>query len=215
MTIYALALAIGAVGLAAMALTGVGRHGHVAGHAGHARAGHGPAGARATHGPHAGSLRASALAWLWGLASPRLLFSVLVGFGTTGALLGGVLAGPLVLGAALAGGIVFERAIVGPLWNFLMRFASAPALTLESCIEDEVQAATGFDADGHGLVTAEVDGQVVRVLGTLRSEDRARGVRVLAGDRLRVEEVDSRRNRCTVSYIGPGRGRVAAVSGME
>jgi len=65
-----------------------------------------------------------------------------------------------------------------------------------------VRAATGFDANGQGLVTAEVDGQVIQVLGTLRSEDRAAGIRVRSGDRLRVEDVDSRRNRCTVSYVG-------------
>src|SRR5438046_9984466 len=84
-----------------------------------------------------------------------------------------------------------------------MRFASAPALTLESCIQDEVRAATGFDADGQGLITAEVDGQLIEVLGTLRPEDRAAGIRVRSGDRLRVEDVDSRRNRWTVAYVGP------------
>jgi hypothetical protein len=127
---------------------------------------------------------------------------VLVGFGTTGLLLHDVWAAPLVLGAALAGGVLFDRGIVDPLWNFLMRFASDPALTLESCLQDEVRAATGFDAHGQGLIVAEVDGQVVQVLGTLGPEDRARGQRVRAGDRLRIEEVDGRRNRCTVSYIG-------------
>ncbi len=106
----------------------------------------------------------------------------------------------------MAGGVLFEQLLVGPVWNFLMRFASAPALTLESCLQDEVRAATGFDADGHGLVTAEVDGQVVQLLATLRAEDRSAGVRIRAGDLLRVEDVDDRRNRCTVSYIGPIRG---------
>jgi len=87
-----------------------------------------------------------------------------------------------------------------------MRFASAPALTLESCLQDEVRAATGFDTSGHGLVTADVDGQVVQLLATLRPEDRLAGVRIRTGDRLRVEDVDGRRNRCTVSYIGPASG---------
>jgi len=127
---------------------------------------------------------------------------MLVGFGTTGVLLRGVLAEPLAFGAALMGGVLFERAIVGPMWSFLMRFASAPALTLESCLQDEVRAVTGFDSNGQGLVAAEVDGQVIQVLGTLRPEDRAAGVRVRSCDLLRVEDVDSRRNRCTVSYVG-------------
>ena len=130
------------------------------------------------------------------------MFSVLVGFGTTGLLLRSALAEPLVFAAAVGGGVLFERGIVGPVWNFLLRFASAPALTLESCILDEVRAASGFDSNGQGLVTAEVDGQVIQVLGTLRPEDRAAGIRVRSGDRLRVEDVDSRRNRCTVSYVG-------------
>jgi hypothetical protein len=43
---------------------------------------------------------------------------------------------------------------------------------------------------------------VVQLLGELRPEDRAAGVRVRAGDRLRVEDVDGERNRCTVSYLG-------------
>ncbi|HEX9216566.1 MAG TPA: hypothetical protein VF864_06270, partial [Gemmatimonadales bacterium] len=158
--------------------------------------------ARSGQPHHGGGARATATAWLWSLTSPRLMFSVLVGFGTTGLLLRSALAEPLVFAAAVGGGVLFERGIVGPVWNFLLRFASAPALTLESCILDEVRAASGFDSNGQGLVTAEVDGQVIQVLGTLRPEDRAAGIRVRSGDRLRVEDVDSRRNRCTVSYVG-------------
>src|SRR5881394_1519755 len=102
MSLYLLCLAIGAIGLVAMALTGLGRHGQ-------------------PH--HAAGVRATATAWLWNLTSPRLLFSVLIGFGTTGLLLRGVLVEPLAFGAALAGGVLFERGIVGPVWNFLLRFA--------------------------------------------------------------------------------------------
>ena len=208
MNLYALSLAIGAVGLLAMALTGLGRHAHhhVGGKlGGRGRAGHARAAGRPghPHAPHAGGVRASAVAWLWSLTSPRVLFSLLVGFGTTGIAVRGVLAGPLLFAGALAGGLMFEVAIVAPLWNFLLRFASAPALTLESCILDEVQAATRFDASGHGLVAAEVDGQVIQVLAMLRPEDRVAGVRVRAGDLLRIEAVDGRRTRCLVSYIGP------------
>jgi len=196
MNLYAISLAIGAIGLLAMALTGLGRHGHA-----HARAhghGHGRGHGGARHGRDS-----TAASWLWNLMSPRVLFSLLVGFGTTGMLLRGLLTAPIAFGAALVGGLLFEQAFVGPVWNFLMRFASAPALTLESCLQDEVRAATGFDSDGHGLVTVEVDGQVVQLLATLRREDRGAGVRVRTGDLLRVEDVDGRRNRCTVSYIGP------------
>jgi len=200
MNLYALSLAIGAIGLVAMALTGLGRHGH--GHVGAKLTSH----SRARHAPSSGRGAHAAASWLWSLTSPRVLFSLLVGFGTTGVLVRTVLAAPLAFAAALVGGVLFEQLFVGPVWNFLMRFASAPALTLESCIQDEVRAATGFDADGHGLVTAEVDGQIVQVLATLRPEDRVAGVRIRAGDLLRIEDVDGRRNRCVVSYIGPVRG---------
>src|SRR2546430_2367699 len=149
MSLYLLCLAFDAIGLVAMALPGLGRHGHGHGHVhvgarpgGGGRAGHGHSPGRGGQPHHAASVRATATAWLWNLTSPRLLFSVLIGFGTTGLLLRGVLVEPLAFGAALAGGVVFERGIVGPVWNFLLRFASAPALTLESCIQDEVRAAT-------------------------------------------------------------------------
>jgi hypothetical protein len=43
---------------------------------------------------------------------------------------------------------------------------AATGTTLEACVEDEVQAATGFDRDGHGLIAVELDGQLVQVLAT-------------------------------------------------
>src|SRR5690349_19817992 len=112
MSLYLLCLAIGAIGLVAMALTGLGRHGH--GHVGaklggRARAGHGHPVGRSGQPHHAGGARATATAWLWSLTSPRLIFSVLIGFGTTGLLVRGVLAEPLAFGAALTGAILFER----------------------------------------------------------------------------------------------------------
>ena len=44
----------------------------------------------------------------------------------------------------------------------------------------------------------ELDGQVVQVLGSLRREDRDAGVRVRAGDPVRIDDIDAQRNRCTV-----------------
>lgn len=138
------------------------------------------------------------------LLSPRVLFSLLVGAGATGLLLRDLLGlgGVLLAALAVAGGVLFEAALVRPLWNFVFRFASAPALTLESCLFDEARAVSGFDRNGQGLIAVEMDGQLVQVLGTLRPEDRELGVRVRAGDRVRIEEVDAKRNRCVVSYEG-------------
>ena len=127
---------------------------------------------------------------------------MLIGFGAGGLLLRPVLAEPWLLLASLGAGIGFEWLAVGPLWRFLFRFASAPALTLESAVEDEARAVTSFDASGHGLVAVELDGQVVQLLATLTAAERNAARRVRAGDRLRIEAVDTARNRCTVTYLG-------------
>jgi hypothetical protein len=66
---------------------------------------------------------------------------------------------------------------------------------------DEATAVTSFDRNGQGLIAVEVDGQMVQILGTLKSGDREMNVRVPAGSRLRIEDVDAARNRCTVSLI--------------
>jgi hypothetical protein len=106
--------------------------------------------------------------------------------------------GSLLFLIAALGGLLFELGLVRPFWNLLFRFESSPALTLESCIGDEARAATSFDAKGNGLIALELDGQVVQVLGSLRREDREAGIRVRAGDPVRIDDVDAERNRCTV-----------------
>jgi hypothetical protein len=127
---------------------------------------------------------------------------VLVGFGAAGLLLRPFLAEPALLVVALGAGLAFEWALVAPLWRFLFRFASSPAATLESVVTDEARAVTSFDANGHGLVAVELDGQVVQLLATLNAAERATARKVRAGDRLRIEAVDDTRNRCTVTYLG-------------
>lgn len=212
MDLYISSLLLGAVGLGAMALSGLGHQsGHSGGHgdAGHGHAGHGDGvhahvghamatGARGgKHGGHGG--RDS---FLWSLMSPRILFSLALGFGASGELVRPFLAGGMLrLVAALAGAVLFERFVVTPLWNFTMRFASQPALTLESAIADEATAVTAFDANGQGIVSVEVDGQIVQVLATLQPADRSLGVRVRAGQRVRIEDVNASAHRCTVSLI--------------
>ena len=207
MTIYEFSLALGAAGLGIMGLSGfahtVGHHGGHAGHAGHhgvsARAGMrgGARGAGARGGSLRGAGRVGGRA-LWALLSPRPLFSLLVGFGAVGSMLGPIVPGVLLLPLAVLGAGVFEFGLMRPLWNFLFRFESAPAMTLESCIGDEARAATSFDAKGNGLIALELDGQVVQVLGSLRPEDRDAGIRVRAGDPVLIDDVDAARNRCTV-----------------
>ena len=170
----------------------------------HGLRGAGRAGARG--GRTGGRARASGV--LWTLLSPRVLFSMLVGFGATGLLAGNLLGGVALAALAIAGGVAFEALLVRPLWDFAFRFASAPALSLGSALLDEARATSRFDVNGQGLIAVEVDGQLLQVLGTLRAEDRALGVRVRAGDRVRIEDVDEERGRCTVSFVAPGEGNL-------
>lgn len=188
--------------------------GHLAGgHAGHADAGghgltHGPGhahghgnghhGDQGHHAGHGGGDRAMG-AWFLSFLSPRVLFSILVGLGAAGLLLGGLLPEPLLAGAAVAGGFAFELMAVRPVWNFFFRFGSEPALTLESAVTDVATAVTGFNPQGEGLVKIELDGQIVQLLARLSAADRATGIRVRAGDTVVVDEVDAVRNCCTVS----------------
>jgi hypothetical protein len=209
MDLYSSSLLLGAAGLGVMALGGLGHRGH----AGSAARGHGHGNAAGhAHGvrhpghiqgaAHTSTARDAMSNTLWTITSPRFLFSLLLGFGTAGELLRPVLGGPLLIAAAVAGGVLFERILVSPLWNFAMRFASAPATTLESSVSDEATAVTSFDANGQGIVSLEVDGQVVQILATLRADDRALGAaRVRAGQRVRIDDVDAEQNRCTVSLI--------------
>jgi hypothetical protein len=230
MDLYTFSLALGGVGLGVMALGGLGHQGGAHGHGGHGHAGPGHAG-HAGHGghgvahvhphahggehghapthaqPHAheaggATQGVGATALLWTLATPRVVFSVLLGFGATGVLLRAWFGGVVLAAIALVVGVAFERLAIRPLINGLLSFASTPARTLESTLLDEAHAASGFDANGEGLVAIDVDGQIVQVLGTLRPEDRQLGVRVRAGDRLRIEDVDGERHRCTVSFLG-------------
>jgi hypothetical protein len=209
MDLYGFSLALGATGLAAMAIGGIAHVGHDGhGHAGHGHRGHahgadghvGHAHTAEMHA-HAGHAHAApahpAPARLFSLLSPRVLFALLVGFGA-GGLLASPLGEPWRAGAAVLAAAAFEALLVGPLWRMLFRFESSPAATLETAIEDDARAVMGFDANGQGLVALDVDGQIVQLLATLTAEDRARGARVRSGDLVRVSSIDAARHRCTV-----------------
>ncbi len=194
MDIYLTALALGGVGLVGMAVGGLGRHGSGP----HAGSGHTAAG----HGGHVHAAHSQGQPNpLVALMSPRVLFSVCLGVGTAGLVLRDFLGGPLLFAASLAVGILFERFVVSPMWNLAFRFASNPAATLEGSLMDEATAVTAFDRNGQGLIAVELDGQMVQLLGTLQTGDREMKVKVPAGSRLRIQEVDAARNRCTVSLI--------------
>ena len=229
MDLYIFCVVLGAAGMAAMALLGFtsshgGGHAHDTGghefhgvgghihsnptpHAGHvvthvpAAHGHGQVIGHGFHEHlHSDSWKSTAWSWL----SPRVLFNVLVGFGATGLVAERLLGPVLALPIALVGGLAFEAVVVRPIFNSLFRFESQPAQTLESAIMSQGKAVTGFDVNGNGLISLELGGEVVQILGTLTADERNAGIRVRAGDAVRIEDIDSKRNRCTVSRIGLG-----------
>ena len=215
MDLYISSMVLGAIGFTAMALGGLGSRGHQGGgahgHGGHSHAGGHVHGAGHGHGvteahSHAGSAANHAHGGFsgrafWLITSPRFLFSLMLGFGVTGAMLRSVLPGPVLLAAAAVGAVVFERIVVSPVWNFAMRFASRPAETLETAVADEAVTVSSFDDNGQGIVSLELDGQVVQILATLQPQDRLLGARVRAGQRLRIDDVNAARQTCTVSIL--------------
>jgi hypothetical protein len=212
MDLYIFCVVLGAAGMAAMAFLGFASS-HSGGHHGHDTSGHEVHGTGASHSigaAHGHSIAPShgiahaAGTHVWSWLSPRVLFNVLVGFGATGLIVERLVGPFLALPIALIGGIAFESVVVRPIFNSLFRFESQPAQTLDSALMSEGRAVTGFDAHGNGLISLELGGEVVQVLGTQLNEEREAGVRIRAGDIVRIEEVDDTRNRCTVSRIGLG-----------
>lgn len=215
MDIYLSSILLGGLGLGAMAAGGLSVHGHAGGghghvgdgHAGHAPGAHGHAhvstdahGHTNTHASsHSHEIAIPQSKAVWLLSWPRIMFGFLLGMGAVGLATQDILREPFTLAAAVAGGLFFQRFIITPLWNFSLRFASTPAVTSEGV--DEATAVTSFNANGEGLVAIEVDGQIVQVLGRLGAADRTMGAVVRAGQRLRVDEVNTSNNRCTVSVL--------------
>jgi hypothetical protein len=212
MDLYIFSVVLGAAGMAAMAFLGFSsshggaHHGHdTSGHEMHGIGGHSHS-VHVAHGtPHvSGHAHDGGPMRFWTWLSPRVLFNFLVGFGATGLIVERLVGPVLALPIAAAGGIAFEAFVVRPIFNSLFKFESSPAQTLESALMSEGRAVTGFDANGNGLISLELGGELVQVLGIQLNADRAAGVRIKAGDIVRIEEVDSTRNRCTVSRIGLG-----------
>jgi hypothetical protein len=196
--------------------TGHAHAGH--GHAGHADAGHGHAHASShTHGAAAGHTghddgsggdgdvdaqgagNLAALLWIMPFLSPLNWFSWMIGAGAAGSLAGAV-AEPGRAAIAVAGAIGFNLLVVKPLWSFIFGFASQPAKNLEGCLMQQVEAVTGFDERGEGLIRVTIDGHSEDVLARLIDGERGI-VRIRRGDRLLIEEVDPRTNSCRVSRV--------------
>jgi membrane protein implicated in regulation of membrane protease activity len=178
---------LGLVGLLAMTALGVGHGSGSHGHShGHLDSNH--------HGHNHDS--GSSPKWLV-LISPRVIFSLALGFGAVGLVAEKFVILALSLPIAIIGAIALERLLIQPYWKLMMRFASKPAQNLESAAFSRAKAVMDFDASGSGLIELELDGQVRQVLGTLKP---GRKARVTRGNILRIESVTDAGN-CIVTTI--------------
>jgi hypothetical protein len=180
---------LGLVGLLAMTALGVGHGSSGHGHSSHMHS-------DSSHHGHQDHDSGSSTKWL-ALISPRVIFSLALGFGAVGLVLEKFVIVALSIPLAIIGAIALERILIQPYWKLLMRFASKPAQNLESATFARAKAVMDFDASGSGLIELELDGQVRQVLGTLKVGHEAR---VVHGNSLRIESVTDAGN-CIVSLI--------------
>ncbi len=198
-------MVIGLAGLVVMALPALTGLAH----------GHGAASAHGSHAPFAarslGFLKgksgqpglgggASSLAsmCLRFLLSPRIAFSLLALYGAFGnALVHAVhLHTTLAAVIAVVPTLLVERFAVSPLWNLAFRFQGQPSSSLGALVLEEAKAVTPF-RNGRGVVSVVRDGRLVQFSAHLRAKDVP--ARISVGDRLVVEDVDTARERLTVS----------------
>ena len=177
----------------------VGHGGHFGhGHAGHGAAAHGQGAVpHAAHrGPsHAGRFSLRSLISI----SPLDIFSYCAGAGMAAFLFHPYMRLRFLPIPALIGALVFDLFVTRTIMNTISRFAADPSTGLEGTVASEGVAMTNFDEHGRGLVKLTLDGQIVQLLGTLEPAELGAGVRVRRGDSLVIVEVDSIKNRCTVT----------------
>lgn len=198
MSIFVAFMVVGIAGLLAIALPGVARHGHAA-QGGHAHAAHSTGHANAGRSSSGAKVAAANLPWwLQVLASPRVIFTLFALYGAFGNAFVGAAKLPMAISAvaAIVPAALVERLLVRPLWNKLASAGAEPCAPLEDLVLRDAVAVTPF-ANGHGIVEVEREGRAVQFTAYLTDGDRAAPIRV--GDRLKVDDVDSKRERLTVS----------------
>jgi hypothetical protein len=209
---FLILMVIGLVGLAAMAIPAFGHsHGALSGHG--ALSSHGPLHGGIAHGhapatPSVGTGRgamqqvlpadpAHDSRWRF-LPSPRAVFSVLALYGAFGNAALHAFHLPMLLAAlsAVLPALLIEWVLVRPLWRVLFRVQGAASTPLDQLVLNEAQAVVAF-RNGRGMVSTVRDGRRVQLAASLRKDQHALPVNV--GDRLVIEEVDSARERVTVT----------------
>ncbi len=212
MSYFITVMAVGLSGLVMLALPGLLR-GHI-GFAGH----HLPAGVQgASHAisgahsaAHAGAHSVSAgqhtmqtgsggRNWLNGLIpSPRAIFSLLALYGAFGNALEKAAHLPLMMAGliALVPAVIVEKLVVKPIWNLIFQSQGEPCSPMEMLLLEDAEAVTPF-ANGKGVVSVVRDGRMVQFSAELLPSQNTLPIRV--GDRLRVENIDSHREKLLVS----------------
>jgi hypothetical protein len=134
------------------------------------------------------------------IPSPRAVCSVLALYGAFGNAL--LRAGhlPFLVAAlgALLPALAVEWLVVRRVWNLIFRFQGQETSPLEQLVLSEAQAVVPF-RNGRGLISVVRDGRAVQLAARLVDTELAEPIKV--GDRLRIEDVDARRERVVVSVV--------------
>jgi hypothetical protein len=201
-------MVIGLVGLVMMAVPALGGHRHLppipthghgagVGHAGvgHHGAGVGHHGAQTHELARGGSMIGTGLRFI---PSPRAVFSVFALYGAFGNALVHAAHLPRTAAAliAIVPAFVTEWFLIRPIWNLLFRFQGEASTPLEQLILGEAHAVVPF-RNGRGVITTVRDGRRVQL--SARLSDAHAAAPVAVGQRLRIEDVDARRECVTVS----------------
>ncbi|MCW3053141.1 MAG: hypothetical protein JWN14_2311 [Chthonomonadales bacterium] len=217
MSVFLALMVAGLTGLIVMAIPAFGRHAHIGtphglGSAGHSGLHLGPAHGAVHTGANAvgdaltaagkGAVQSATntASNLRFVPSPRMIFSVLALYGAFGNALFGALHLSMTASALLAvvPAVLLEKFAVTPLWNAMLSSQGKPCSPLEDLTFCEAEAVTPF-RNGKGIVAMERDGRLVQFSAQLLPDQAHLPVQV--GDRLRVEEVDTARERMTVTVL--------------
>ena len=192
-------MVVGLVGLVMMAIPALGGHRHL----GHIQT-HGQVHAHGTslahHGGHAHAHSHPARDGLRFLPSPRALFSLSALYGAFGNALvrAAHLSTTRAALIAVVPALLVEWLLIRPIWNLLFRFQGQASAPLEALIMSEAEAVVPF-RNGKGIVATVRDGRRVQLQARLADGQAALPVKF--GQRLRIEDVDARRECVTVSVI--------------
>ena len=171
-------------------------NGHMAGH-GVAPAAHAASGATGANKP----APEAKMSPFWSWISPMTIFSVCLGTGASGLLLVAHLGKPLTALIAVLCGVGFYALITKPLMRIVLGFASRPAGNLAGAVAQNAIAMSRFDAQGRGMVTVTIDGELKRLLAYQDTQDVQNAVPIVPGDVLVVVSIDPQKNTCAVMKV--------------